>query len=1136
MVEAQIPPQPSGLAAVHRSGQTFLTWTERSELVGERYRIYRHTAPITPATLSSATRLFELWEGSGRFFADRWDDGGTWRSRYLERFVIADNQPPISEGTGLLVWTLAPGDMGGSPSGQGHYAVTTVSAAGVENTTAFGSGNALGPVAESVAEPSGVAVSVPSNTQGHVFIQYFDLHTFNPTFLAPHPRNAFYGLAESDPAVAHAVGYALTYSVGEPTAATCGGSIPAKVPVVLYLHGWNGNGYPPELGPARDYCVFEIRPADVSETWYFGFARHHDYRTGGEPGAGDTVVNYTEQRLLRSVFDLLRHPSLGPRVDPDRVYVFGHSMGGSGTLALALRYPDVFAAAYASEPMTSYRTSGDAGDVDWRGDVAWKWGDRVLNLPVELSGPGDWAAHLAHHNQTGVWDWQDHASNITGRASDETVPFGVAHGRVDQVIGWTTQGKPFYAQADASRRCWGGWNANADHTWLSFEGLPPTLASDPSLAPFSGFGVIRNESVPGLSRAAGNLALPPPDAGAEGGYNLLIDWSASWKVWDGAPIDTAVEWGISLRSTDNETRLVDVTPRRLQTFRVSAGGSYTWENRRVGDNGLVASGQITADANGLATVPSFAVTGTGNRLRLRPASGLPPNQPPVARLTATPTSGPPPLHVTCDGSTSSDTDGTITSYFWSFGDGSSASGAHTTHTYGTDGSYTLTLTVTDDRGAQGSAGATVTVTPPGTRPRPWPDTSRGIHVFNDQLPPGLSEPLRRFSATRYAGTQKMLRRDADALRAINPELVILHYRLGHAIGYRTPDSACQPTGGWIGIVEGDQWVQEWPGDGVVAESWLVHHPEAGGPRVFNCDWGWYLGAIHDPGFRAWWRDEVARQLAANDADGVFMDSLSVPNYLGHDHYRPVLPAVDEAYETLWAQRIADWLSWLRAQLGGQGWLVPNVGSWITGRETTDYSAADGLMIEGFAMDGNDSPYPLDDWRLQLDRMLAATRRGQAIIAQTYVDGARERLFTLGSYLLIRGSRTYLNFETSDAPDWWPEYDVPIGTALAPPAVSLDALAAGVPGVYTRGFHNGSVWVNPAPAWDGGQNRTVTFPSTRYLAELSGGGEVGPNGETSARVTYRAVDQVTLAPASAAVVFNTLPTSRIPRRHLSRAGR
>ncbi len=58
---------------------------------------------------------------------------------------------------------------------------------------------------------------------------------------------------------------------------------------------------------------------------------------------------------------------------------------------------------------------------------------------------------------------------------------------------------------------------------------------------------------------------------------------------------------------------------------------------------------------------------------------------------------------------STDSDGTITSYSWNFGDGASSTQANPSHSYASAGNYTATLTVTDDKGATGSATATVTV-------------------------------------------------------------------------------------------------------------------------------------------------------------------------------------------------------------------------------------------------------------------------------------------------------------------------------------------------------------------------------------------------------------------------------------------
>ncbi len=63
--------------------------------------------------------------------------------------------------------------------------------------------------------------------------------------------------------------------------------------------------------------------------------------------------------------------------------------------------------------------------------------------------------------------------------------------------------------------------------------------------------------------------------------------------------------------------------------------------------------------------------------------------------------------VTFDGSGSSDADGDALSYFWSFGDGSGASGVNPTHVFADNGVYTVTLTISD--GANTSS-STLTVT------------------------------------------------------------------------------------------------------------------------------------------------------------------------------------------------------------------------------------------------------------------------------------------------------------------------------------------------------------------------------------------------------------------------------------------
>ena len=75
------------------------------------------------------------------------------------------------------------------------------------------------------------------------------------------------------------------------------------------------------------------------------------------------------------------------------------------------------------------------------------------------------------------------------------------------------------------------------------------------------------------------------------------------------------------------------------------------------------------------------------------------NTPPTAVANASATSGAAPLAVAFDGSASTDADGSISSYLWNFGDGSSATGKTATHTYLNNAAFTATLQVTDNKGA-----------------------------------------------------------------------------------------------------------------------------------------------------------------------------------------------------------------------------------------------------------------------------------------------------------------------------------------------------------------------------------------------------------------------------------------------------
>jgi PKD repeat protein len=141
-----------------------------------------------------------------------------------------------------------------------------------------------------------------------------------------------------------------------------------------------------------------------------------------------------------------------------------------------------------------------------------------------------------------------------------------------------------------------------------------------------------------------------------------------------------------------------------------AAAAQVWQ--LTASNNITRLADVAVSGGGFVTsVPAQSVT-----LFVVPASGAPANQSPVARATATPGSGTAPLVVTFDGSSSSDADGVIASYAWTFGDGGSAAGQTANHTYQTAGSYSAHVTVTDNQGATNTTALSIVVNPGATAP------------------------------------------------------------------------------------------------------------------------------------------------------------------------------------------------------------------------------------------------------------------------------------------------------------------------------------------------------------------------------------------------------------------------------------
>ena len=237
-----------------------------------------------------------------------------------------------------------------------------------------------------------------------------------------------------------------------------------------------------------------------------------------------------------------------------------------------------------------------------------------------------------------------------------------------------------------------------------------------------------------------------------------------WMFGDGATafgstashtFSTPGSYGVTLKvtdaqgATDQETVTVTVTepvisiapqaaersvsfvwspnPENVDGYRIyykngTSGPPYDGTGADEGPS-PVATGNVTSfTLHGLSTTATYYFTITAyigsvesdyaQEVVLLPEGGA--NSPPTAVIASSATVGSAPLQVQFDGSSSSDSDGSIVSYRWDLGDGSTATGAQVAHTYGTAGTFTARLTVTDNGGLSASASTPVLVTQPST--------------------------------------------------------------------------------------------------------------------------------------------------------------------------------------------------------------------------------------------------------------------------------------------------------------------------------------------------------------------------------------------------------------------------------------
>lgn len=117
-------------------------------------------------------------------------------------------------------------------------------------------------------------------------------------------------------------------------------------PLIVYLHGYTGLPDEPFYNP-----VGLVQMADDKGYLLASALGRGDYSYRGE---GDLDV-------LEVIADVQKHY----RVDPDRIYLMGHSMGGYGTNNVGTHHPDLFAAMAPAEGTDSAALHANLRNLPW---------------------------------------------------------------------------------------------------------------------------------------------------------------------------------------------------------------------------------------------------------------------------------------------------------------------------------------------------------------------------------------------------------------------------------------------------------------------------------------------------------------------------------------------------------------------------------------------------------------------------------------------------------------------------------------------------------------------------------------------------------------------------------------------------
>lgn len=279
-------------------------------------------------------------------------------------------------------------------------------------------------------------------------------------------------------------------------------------------------------------------------------ANKGDWWWGGDKYK-DPEVSPTDKRAIDTVKWVIEKYG----IDPNRVYLCGNSMGGSGTLGLGIRHGDVFAAIKANVPAKVEHVSNRM-----------YFSLRTLPADVTLPDPPIVIDYSAPND-----GWSKGHDEFIKAMNDRKYPLFMYWG-------------PF-------------GHANNHENILKVNDL---------INSFDWLSVKKNEAYPVFTNASTNDPLPWPDHlddKKSGQINAFFRWKDVRETSEQIEMTIYLLSSVDLKTTFSipAESTADISIRRLQMLRIAPGAKVHWT---FGSS----SGEVQADSTGFVTIPGLKVT------------------------------------------------------------------------------------------------------------------------------------------------------------------------------------------------------------------------------------------------------------------------------------------------------------------------------------------------------------------------------------------------------------------------------------------------------------------------------------------------------------------------------------------------